>query len=62
MKIKWFSRGGGIAKCGPFDSQIEATNVLRLRPKFGINELFPPDMFVWPEEVEEEDAELPQQS
>ena len=29
-KIKWFAKGGGIAKCGPFDTQIEATNAMRL--------------------------------
>lgn len=29
-KVRWFARGGGIAKCGPFDSQIEATNAMRL--------------------------------
>ena len=29
-KIVWFAKGGGIAKCGPFDSQIEATNAMRL--------------------------------
>jgi hypothetical protein len=29
-KIVWFARGGGIAKCGPFKSQIEATNAMRL--------------------------------
>jgi hypothetical protein len=29
-RIKWFARGGGIAKCGPFKSQIEATEAMRL--------------------------------
>lgn len=29
-KIVWFAKGGGIAKCGPFDTQIEATNAMRL--------------------------------
>jgi|MudIll2142460700_1097286.scaffolds.fasta_scaffold00003_48 apolipoprotein N-acyltransferase len=29
-RIVWFAKGGGIAKCGPFDTQIEATNAMRL--------------------------------
>lgn len=29
-KILWFARGGGIAKMGPFQNQVEATNALRL--------------------------------
>lgn len=29
-KVIWFAKGGGIAKCGPFKSQIEATNAMRL--------------------------------
>jgi len=29
-KIVWFAKGGGIAKCGPFKDQIEATNAMRL--------------------------------
>lgn len=72
-KIVWFAKGGGIAKCGPFKSQIEATNAMRLvkneaRTRIAydfrkggasvalVHELeqhaeFPPDVFVWPEEV-----------
>lgn len=29
-KIVWFAKGGGIAKCGPFSSQVKATNAMRL--------------------------------
>lgn len=66
--IRWFARGGGIRQCGPFRSQVEATNAMRLveedddeyarlrsmhgssfRPQYRGG--FPPDVFVWPEEV-----------
>lgn len=52
-KIVWFARGGGIAKMGPFKSQVEATNALRLRadPSSRETRLFPDDAFVWPEEA-----------
>jgi len=63
MKIVWYARGSGIAKCGPFSSQIEATNAMRLAPyekrnpltrdPAYKNQLFPIDVFVWPEEIEE---------
>ena len=49
MKLKWFARGGGIARCGPFASQAEAVKAMMLiNPK---NKAFPyPDnLFVWPE-------------
>jgi len=32
-KVSWFARGGGIARCGPFKTQIEATNAMRLVKK-----------------------------
>lgn len=68
-QILWFARGGGIAKCGPFKTQIEATNAMRLVKRKaqtcivgkkaeialfhdpGQDQEFPPDIFVWPEEV-----------
>jgi len=28
-KLQWFARGGGIAKCGPFKSQVEASAAMR---------------------------------
>ncbi len=54
-KIVWFASGGNIAKCGPFRSQIEATNAMRLAPgaKRTETELFPEDVFVWPEYEDE---------
>lgn len=57
-KVLWYAKGGGIAKCGPFKSQIEATNAMRLitPPRASSNfrerldmSLFPADVFVWPE-------------
>jgi len=66
-KIKWFARGGGIAKCGPFKSQVEATAAMRqvtetdqqyarLVAMHGqvrpqLKGGFPVDVFVWPEAV-----------
>lgn len=29
-RVLWFARGGGIARCGPFDTQIDAVNAMRL--------------------------------
>ena len=52
-KVVWFAKGGGIAKCGPHESQVAATNAMRLAgdgPK-----MFPDDVFVWPEEVSEDE-------
>ena len=48
-KIMWFARGGGVAKMGPFHTQIEATDHLRLNTA---ETLFPSDAFVWPERTE----------
>ena len=54
-RIVWYARGGGIAKMGPFDSQVRATDALRLGPDTKIfrnsSLIFPSDAFVWPEEV-----------
>jgi hypothetical protein len=64
--VKWFARGGGIARSGPFDTQVEATRALRLAPEDAhwsdtpaqyarkvrkAAARFPPDAFVWPEET-----------
>lgn len=63
--IQWYARGGGIAKAGPFDTQIQAVESIReitetyeewLRATAGREHRsrlcggFPPDAFVWPEE------------
>jgi len=47
-KVLWFARGGGIARCGPFKSQVAAVDAMRLVKKVNGSE-FPPDIFVWPE-------------
>jgi hypothetical protein len=62
--IKWFACGGGIAECGPFDSQVEAWEAMRLAPpKLSFRAVLrgdslpkparkhPPDTQVWPERV-----------
>lgn len=48
-EIVWFARGGHVKKMGPYRSQTEATNALRLA---GDRESFPADAFVWPEPKE----------
>lgn len=68
MKIVWYARGGGIAKAGPFATQIQATNSLRqvtetdreyqYATRNGVHRPrlcggFPADAFVWPEEINE---------
>lgn len=45
----WFARGGGISRSGPFDSQTEATNAIRLNDGG-----FPANAFVWPEPREKQ--------
>lgn len=49
-KIVWYARGGGIEKCGPFKTQIEAVNAMRMA---GRPDEYPADAFVWPEVVKE---------
>lgn len=62
-KIVWFAKGGGIARCGPFDTQVEAAAAMRLAKPVGLarsvavnintqftRDEFPADVFVWPEE------------
>lgn len=62
-KIVWFARGGDIARCGPYDSQVEATNAMRLIDegpdpvrvgdsfRDPLRGGFPDNVFVWPEDV-----------
>jgi len=49
--IVWFARGGGIAKAGPFDSQIEAWEAMEytheMKERTGYKH--PHDTAVWPE-------------
>lgn len=52
--IKWFARGGDIAKMGPFNSQVEATkSLLLVKRKPDTYDRYPPNAFVWPEEIED---------
>lgn len=52
-KIQWYARGGGIAQAGPFPTQAAAAAAMRLAPEARARsgQLFPDDVFVWPEEV-----------
>lgn len=55
--IHWFASGGGIARCGPFSSQMEAYLAMRLtesaqreqRKTHGTESPYPHDTVVWPE-------------
>lgn len=49
-RVDWFSQGGGV-KSGPYKSQVEAWNALRLtEEEAGKHKReFPPDAVVWPE-------------
>ena len=51
-EVLWFARGGGVARTGPFKTQVEAVKALVLASSgpFGAP-LYPTDAFVWPEEV-----------
>ena len=50
-EIQWFAKGGGIARCGPFQDQIRAWESMRytdkLRKETGLDH--PGDTAVWPE-------------
>ena len=48
LSIQWFAKGGGIAKIGPFESQIAATEAIRYAEPVN-GQFFPIDAFVWPE-------------
>lgn len=51
-EVLWFARGGGIARSGPFKTQVEAAKALVLVSSGPLGApRFPPDAFVWPEEV-----------
>ena len=43
---RWFARGGGIEKCGPFKSQLEAVKAMMTTKGLPAE-----DCFVWPEMV-----------
>jgi hypothetical protein len=54
--LEWFARGGGIARCGPFDSQVKAVAAMRLVRRKPTDPEFPPDVFVWPEPIPIDDG------
>lgn len=53
-RVKWYAAGGGIAKCGPFASQVEAWEAMRLskieRERQRLEH--PRDTRVWPERAD----------
>ena len=56
-KVQWFARGGDVLRMGPFDSQADATRALILSNSPRGMPTFPPDAFVWPEYIEEEEED-----
>lgn len=54
----WFARGGGIARTGPYATQVEAYDSMRLAsPPTAFP--FPLDVVVWPEMVEVREVTKP---
>ena len=49
-KILWYARGGGLARMGPFESQVEAVKALRTMGSTPTYPIYPSDSWVWPEE------------
>jgi len=47
--VRWFARGGGIKKCGPFACQLDAVKAMMTTEGFPID-----DCFVWPQVITEE--------
>ncbi len=48
--VRWYAAGGGIKKCGPFKSQREAYQAMRLIPELIQGGCpYPKDILVWPE-------------
>lgn len=53
-EIQWFASGGGIAKCGPYKTQVEAYEAMRLAPNAKReydSQIFVSGVVVWPEYV-----------
>lgn len=52
-EVAWFAAGGGIARSGPYASQVEAweSMVLHSYALTGDGPVHPPDTRVWPERV-----------
>ena len=45
-EVQWFARGGGIKRCGPFASFVEAAAALRTTKGEPVD-----GAFCWPEQV-----------
>ena len=54
--IEWFASGGDVAKMGPFKSQVEAWDALRLSKRSAERQqrIFAAEAVVWPEYKKEE--------
>lgn len=50
-EVEWYASGGGIKKCGPFSTQSEAYKAMILKDQS--LHIYPADIVVWPEEIEE---------
>ena len=52
--VEWWARGGGITRCGPYESQVEAWKAMRYTDALRLSTRLdhPADTAVWPEEVE----------
>ena len=57
-KTVWYARGGGISKCGPFKTQEQAIQKMRLAKDRIVEPAFPypQDLFVWPEKAQQEES------
>ena len=53
MRIVWYARTREIERMGPFESQVLAFKAVRLAGSPPDAPRYPPDLLVWPEEVQE---------
>ena len=54
-KMLWFASGGDIARCGPFETQVDAYKAMILHPSRRSSSLiYPTNIIVWPEWVDEQ--------
>lgn len=51
-RVVWYARGGGIARTGPYRSQMEAWESMRYTDAMrrATQLVYPADTVVWPEE------------
>lgn len=56
-KVQWFAAGGGLARSGPYPTQMDAYEAMTLtsearerqRREYGVDMPYPRDVVVWPE-------------